>query len=81
MPDPGPEYWFPAKRMGWGWGLPLRWQGWLTLALYAATLLGAGLLFQHGRHAWLHYLIIGAATALLLVCFLKGEPLGGSDQR
>lgn len=29
------EYGFPAKRYGWGWGLPVAWQGWLVIALYA----------------------------------------------
>jgi len=34
--DPVPEkrVWFPAKRYGWGWGLPCAWQGWLVLAAY-----------------------------------------------
>jgi len=35
------RYWFPAKRYGWGWGLPARWQGWLVIALYV-VLVGAG---------------------------------------
>jgi hypothetical protein len=26
------RYWFPAKRYGWGWGLPVTWQGWAVLA-------------------------------------------------
>lgn len=30
------KYWFPAKRYGWGWGLPVRWQGWVCLAAYMA---------------------------------------------
>ena len=36
-----PEYWFPAKRYGWGWGIPNTWQGWLVLAVFGA-LLAAG---------------------------------------
>ena len=28
------NYWFPARRYGWGWGLPATWQGWLVLAGY-----------------------------------------------
>ena len=24
------KYWFPAKRYGWGWGMPNTWQGWLV---------------------------------------------------
>jgi hypothetical protein len=26
--------WFRAKKYGWGWGLPLTWQGWLVLLGY-----------------------------------------------
>lgn len=40
------EYWFPAKRYGWGWGLPSRWQGWAVLVIYA-VLLGAGIVGLH----------------------------------
>ncbi|MGF6701877.1 hypothetical protein OKW38_006554 [Paraburkholderia sp. MM5496-R1] len=36
--SPSREYWFPAKRYGWGWGLPLRWQGRLTLLAYFVLL-------------------------------------------
>ncbi len=28
------DSWFPARRYGWGWGLPVRGQGWMVLALY-----------------------------------------------
>ncbi len=28
------KYWFPAKKHGWGWGLPSVWQGWLVLIIY-----------------------------------------------
>ncbi|MBC8738930.1 hypothetical protein F6X40_19420 [Paraburkholderia sp. UCT31] len=36
--SPSREYWFPAKRYGWGLGLPVRWQGWLTLLAYFVSL-------------------------------------------
>lgn len=29
------KIWFPAKRYGWGWGLPVAWQGWVVLLLFA----------------------------------------------
>ena len=38
LPTDPNEYWFPAKRYGWGWGLPSRWQGWVVLAIYAVLL-------------------------------------------
>jgi hypothetical protein len=39
-PNP-PRYWFPAKRYGWGWGLPCAWQGWLVLVGYLGLMVGA----------------------------------------
>ena len=30
--------WFGKKRFGWGWGLPERWQGWVTLILYIVAI-------------------------------------------
>ena len=32
------RYWFPAKRYGWGWGFPITWEGWLTLAVFSGWL-------------------------------------------
>lgn len=40
------KYWFPAKRYGWGWGLPVRWEGWVCLAIYAG---GVALVFRFLR--------------------------------
>jgi hypothetical protein len=33
-----PHYWFPVRRYGWGWGLPVCWQGWVVLVLYFASI-------------------------------------------
>lgn len=33
------DIWFPAKKFGYGWGLPLKWQGWVAFL----GLLGLGL--------------------------------------
>lgn len=38
MEQDRPQYWFPVKRYGWGWGLPVRWQGWVALALYFGSI-------------------------------------------
>ena len=32
------KYWFPAKRYGWGWGIPITWQGWAALVSFFALL-------------------------------------------
>ena len=69
------SYWFPAKRYGWGWGLPHRWQGWVVLAIYAALVLTAVYALQP-EHEPLRFLLgIAIPTvALVAVCWLKGEP-------
>src|SRR6185312_4638001 len=30
------QFWFPAKRCGWGWSFPRTWQGWVMIAIYVA---------------------------------------------
>lgn len=71
----GRRYWFRAKRYGWGWGLPLVWQGWVVMALFFA-LLAAGavvLLPSHGPVMFVGYTILLSAL-LVAVCWAKGEP-------
>ena len=68
-------YWFRAKRYGWGWGLPLAWQGWVAYALYA-VLLALGLLLlppQRELAGFLAYIVVLSAI-LAVICWLKGEP-------
>ena len=69
------KYWFPAKRYGWGWGLPGAWQGWLVLAVYATALVAWGAAFPPAAGNGAFLVGAGVATiALLLICWLKGEP-------
>ena len=69
------KYWFPAKRYGWGWGLPTCWQGALVLVVYAA-LLGLGIIFLRGEGEVTRFitLFVSINAGLLLMCWLKGEP-------
>jgi hypothetical protein len=70
-----PKYWFPAKRVGWGWGLPTSWQGWLVLALYLVTLLVGATFFPPREHGFASFGVLAVATlCLLAVCLAKGEP-------
>ena len=69
------DYWFPAKRVGWGWGLPRRWQGWVVLAAYLAVVLVLAWFFPRETQPMAFWFGIVFATAVLvLVCWLKGEP-------
>lgn len=70
------DYWFPARRHGYGWGPPVRWQGWLAVALFLLLQVGAFVAFPPARDpgTFVAVTLLGA-LALMLVCVLKGEPL------
>jgi hypothetical protein len=68
------RYWFPAKRYGWGWGLPTAWQGWLVM-LGALGGVAAAALRLLPRHPIEFQIVVFAIVGLLtLVCYIKGEP-------
>ena len=69
------KYWFPAKRYGWGWGLPSAWQGWVVIAAFAILLLGGAvmLLPRYGSAVFVTYAAC-LCVLLVVVCWLKGEP-------
>ena len=35
-------YWFEPKKLGYGAGLPVAWQGWVLLAFYTGVIAGLG---------------------------------------
>jgi len=74
MPNQDQRYWFRAKRYGWGWGLPLTWQGWTVLAVwFAAGIFGSRYLLP--RRVGLHLIFVLVMILLLLgICYVKGEP-------
>ncbi len=74
MPDKN-DFWFPAKRFGWGWGLPITWQGWTVYAVAAVLWVAGYFIFPPGTHVG-YSLAYGwtVALALMGVCWLKGEP-------
>lgn len=62
--------WFAAKKYGYGAGLPIAWQGWAVLALYAAVVAANSVLIHRSMVAYVA--ILAAATmALLIVCANK----------
>ena len=74
MNEQEPEYWFRAKRYGWGWGLPITWQGWVVFVSWLIVFFsGVGYLIS--RHSLLHVVFACAMVILLLVIgYWKGEP-------
>jgi hypothetical protein len=77
-------YWFPVRpaRNGWGWGLPVVWQGWVVLLGYF-VLLTVGItmlaLAHFGELAIIGYSLAMGAL-LLAVYFWKGEPQSMRDE-
>lgn len=68
------NYWFPAKRYGWGWGPPVTWQGWLVTVVWFAMIIGGAkrLLPMHPLSFALFVLLMGGL--LTLICYMTGEP-------
>ncbi|MGH7965127.1 MAG: hypothetical protein ACRERD_25510 [Candidatus Binatia bacterium] len=67
-------FWFPAKRYGWGWGPPKRWQGWVVLALYVALLaLCAAVLPPQDNVVAFLSATFALTAVLVFVCWCKGE--------
>jgi lipoprotein signal peptidase len=82
--DRTPKYWFPAKRYGWGWGIPSAWQGSVVLITYLVLVFG-GIPFVRASQGSLLYTayVLVLTVGLVAICWLKGEPprwrWGGRD--
>jgi hypothetical protein len=68
------QYWFPAKRYGWGWGLPCSWQGWLVLLAALFVIGWAAVVLRPHDPVRFTLVSVGTVAALILVCLAKGEP-------
>jgi hypothetical protein len=77
------RYWFPVRpaRNGWGWGLPIAWQGWLAYLIFFAALFGGiTLSVPYGQLAMIAFSCVWAALFVGLM-FWKGEPQSARDQQ
>ena len=75
MGEPEKRYWFPAKRYGWGWGMPATWQGWVVMMVWLIVFVpGSTLLAQRGY--WLGFVLFALlmSGSLFAICYVKGEP-------
>lgn len=69
------DVWFEPKRVGYGAGLPVRWQGWALLLGYVALVGGAGARLMP-RHPVLFAVVLVALTAGLIP-IAAGHTRGG----
>jgi hypothetical protein len=70
------QFWFPVRpaSRGWGWGLPLVWQGWVVYGVFFAALIGGLILLApYGELVTVGYSCLLAVLFMALVAW-KGEP-------
>lgn len=73
--DEKPSYWFRAKRYGWGWGLPVTWQGWVVFVGYLAAFTTAAVVLPTRGYVAEYLASVVLLTVVLIgICWLKGEP-------
>lgn len=69
------RHWFPAMRYGFGWGLPVSWQGWVVFLVYLGLLLGAALMLSGPTDLlWFLPLVFLLTGLLLFIVWKTGEP-------
>jgi hypothetical protein len=67
------RYWFPAKRYGWGWGLPITWQGWVAFAVFLGLVAAGTAQLKHHPVGYVIYVIV-LSVVFACICWWKGEP-------
>jgi hypothetical protein len=67
------KVWFPAKRYGWGWGLPCSWQGWVVLMAYPVLVTGGLLLIGMQHPGFVIAYFAALSIAMFIICLIKGE--------
>jgi hypothetical protein len=74
--DKNPEnYWFRAKRYGWGWGLPLTWQGWIVLIAYIGFVVAGTYIFPPEENKAVFIVVVILLSLIFIaICWIKGEP-------
>ncbi|HAW52846.1 MAG TPA: hypothetical protein DCX54_11055 [Flavobacteriales bacterium] len=75
MKDEQKEIWFPAKRYGYGWGLPVTWQGWIVFLSYLLLVGVAGFTLTDTPLEIISLIafVIILTAVLLFICIKKGE--------
>ncbi len=67
------NYWFPAKKYGFGWGMPITWQGWIVFIAYIIAVLVSSLLLPARPLLYTTVVTIGTGI-LVLITVITGEP-------
>lgn len=71
------KIWFPAKRYGVGWGLPVAWQGWVVFIVYFILLFTGGYFLATSPATAVFFImyVMVLSALLILICWKKGEKI------
>lgn len=70
------RYWFTAKRYGFGWGLPITWQGWVVSFVYLVAIVVLSFVLDLTENVFPFVGSVMVMTSVFLaICWKKGEPL------
>jgi hypothetical protein len=72
MPLPKDKAWFAAKTYGWGWGFPMRWQGWVVMVGFVLAIAVGAPLVKRGAVFFVAY-CVALGAVLMAICYWKGE--------
>ncbi|WP_179402239.1 hypothetical protein [Burkholderia guangdongensis] len=68
------KIWFRAKRYGWGWGLPVAWQGWVVLFVYALGIAAIVTWLPPEKSPGAFGIgVLALSVVLVAICWMKGE--------
>jgi hypothetical protein len=69
------EIWFPAKKHGFGWGIPVTWKGWVVLLVYAFLMIIGALFLTRPSTPVIYFIgyTVLPSTILIFICWMKGE--------
>ena len=66
--------WFPAKKYGYGWGLPCAWQGWVVMLAYVCLVITVSIVIDPALQMKFWFAIIfGLTLTTLCLVWRKGE--------
>jgi hypothetical protein len=67
------QFWFPAKKYGWGWGPPRCWQGWVVIVVFLLLMSGGGIFLPRQSFPLFVIYAIVVSTAFFMIVVIKGE--------
>ncbi len=73
MEEEKKDFWFPRKQVGYGWGMPCAWQGWVVMLVFVGLMAARFLILPTASVGYVmsYYSILTAAFIAIVAA--KGE--------